>query len=348
MDSLLRFDLEGLRQHLPEQGFAAGQAAPLFRAIHRDLVDNLQQVLGLNKRLGELLNQDLERHWPTIVDRERSHDGSVKWSLAWADGASVETVFIPEARRGTLCLSSQVGCSTHCRFCHTGTQGLGRNLSTVEIVTQALLARRELLRMSGYDPVSNVVMMGMGEPLFNWPAVSQALRVVAAGLGVTPSSRRLSISTVGVLPNIAWVARDLGCNLVVSLHAATDAQRNAMVPLNRQFPLAALRQALADHVVLSPRRDVTLAYLLLDGVNDSPADAEALLGWIGDLPARVNLLTLNPWPGSPYRPSPKSRVDAFHAQLVAAGLNTHTRRSRGEDIAAACGQLAAQTKCGEK
>ena len=338
----IALDKEALQAQLLSRGFAAGQAAFVLRAVHRQLVQcglqSIPELSGLNQKLAGQLVDHLHQRWPKLLKEEISDDGSRKWLLQFSGDVSVETVFIPEARRGTLCLSSQAGCSTQCRFCHTGTLGLKRNLSAEEIVLQVLFARRALRQSLGSDPASNIVMMGMGEPLLNWPAVSQALRAIAAGLGLARDSRRLSISTVGVLPQLLHVQQELGCNLVLSLHAANDRLRDELIPLNRQYPLASLHAALQK--MQQPGRDYTIAYLLLDGVNDSDDDARQLIDWVQGLAVRVNLLPLNPWPGCPFRPASAARMQAFHALLLKAGLNTHTRRSRGQDIAAACGQLA--------
>lgn len=339
---MLALDKEALHKHLPQLGFSPGQAVYVLRALHRQLpqygLASLKHLSGLNQKLASDLSAEVEKYWPKLIKEAISDDGSRKWLLQFGGDVSVETVYIPEARRGTVCLSSQAGCSTQCRFCHTGTLGLQRNLSAAEIVLQVLYVRQALYQSLGHDPVSNIVMMGMGEPLLNWSAVSTAMSAIAAGLGIEKNSRRLSISTVGVLPQLLQVQKELGCNLVISLHAANDRLRDELVPLNRQYPLSKLRQALQS--IIQPGRDITFAYLLLDGINDSDDDARQLVEWIGELPARVNLLPLNPWPGCPFRPASTERMQAFHAYLVKAGLNTHTRRSRGRDIAAACGQLA--------
>ncbi len=346
---LLAADKAALQQVLPALGFSPGQAPYVLRALHR-LLPSAQpgaaiapalSLPGLNHKLAALLVDALQKNWPTLISDQSSDDGSRKWLLQFAQGVRVETVYIPAARRGTLCLSSQAGCSTRCRFCHTGTLGLQRNLQAWEIVLQLLYARSALTRSLGRDPISNVVMMGMGEPMLNWDAVARALSCIAAGLGIEKSSRRLSVSTVGVLPQLLQFEKVLGCNLVISLHAADDALRNQLVPLNQKYPLAQLHSAL--HSMIQPGRDFTFAYLLLDEVNDREADADQLIAWLQGLPARVNLLSLNPWPGCPYRPSSEQKMQHFHRRLLAAGINTRSRRSRGQDIAAACGQLAKKT-----
>jgi 23S rRNA (adenine2503-C2)-methyltransferase len=329
---------EALADRVEALGHLPGQARVLFTALHKKLATDLENVSGLSRRLVDRLQRELPLTTPRIVTHQIGQDETQKWLLELTDGSRVETVYIPERNRGTLCLSCQVGCSLDCHLCSTGTQGLTRNLTAAELVAQSLVVRHAL-RDVGQD-LTNVVLMGMGEPLYNWDAVAQAVKVIAAGLGIGANSRRFSISTVGVSPRLHWVARDLGCNLIVSLHASSDAVRDRIIPLNRRYPLATIRQALLDHPQRD--RDVSFAYTLLDGVNDTEQDAERLIVFLEDIPSRVNLLPLNRWPSCPFDPSSEKKTQRFSAILSQAGITTTVRRRRGEDIAAACGQLRSQ------
>lgn len=283
---------------------------------------------------------------PEVVTRQVSDDGTRKYLLRIEGGHEVETVYIPEEGRGTLCVSSQVGCTLNCTFCHTGTQKLVRNLTAGEIVGQLMVARDDLGEWGrpgegtgGERLVSNVVLMGMGEPLYNFEAVRDAMKVVMDGEGIALGRRRITLSTSGVVPEIARCATEIGCQLAVSLHATTDEVRDLLVPINRKWNIAALLAALRDYPRLSNSERITFEYVMLDGVNDSDEDARRLVRLIAGIPAKINLIPFNEWPGAPYRRSPWERIRAFADIVHKAGYASPIRTPRGEDIMAACGQL---------
>jgi 23S rRNA (adenine2503-C2)-methyltransferase len=289
---------------------------------------------------------------PGIVTEQVSVDGTRKWLLRLADGKEIETVYIPEEDRGTLCISSQVGCTLNCTFCHTGTQRLVRNLMPGEIVGQIMVARDRLgewpgaerargdgLPTEGDRLVTNIVMMGMGEPLYNFEAVRDAIGVAADGDGLSISKRRITLSTSGVVPMIARAGAEIGSMLAVSLHATRDDLRNELVPLNRKYPIAELMQACRDYPGLSNARRITFEYVMLKGVNDSLADAKALIKLLKGIPAKINLIPFNPWPGSRYECSDWEQIEKFSELVFNAGYASPVRTPRGRDILAACGQL---------
>jgi 23S rRNA (adenine2503-C2)-methyltransferase len=276
---------------------------------------------------------------PEIVAEQRGADSTWKWLLRFADGQEVETVFIPEEDRGALCVSTQVGCTLTCRFCHTGTMPLVRNLGAGEIVAQMLVARDRLDEWPGgrgRHLFTNVVVMGMGEPLFNYDSTVAALRLAMREDGLNLSRRRITLSTSGVVPRIDDLGRDLPVGLAVSLHAVRDELRNELVPINRKWPIAALLDACRRYPV---RRRITFEYVMLKGVNDGDADARELVRLLRGLPAKVNLIPFNPWPGAPYACATPARIRAFAAIVEAAGYASPVRTPRGRDILAACGQL---------
>jgi len=271
-----------------------------------------------------------------------SADGTRKWLLRLVDGHEVECVYIPESDRGTLCISSQVGCTLTCRFCHTGTQKLVRNLDAAEIVGQIMLARDTLGEWPSPKQgrmLSNIVVMGMGEPLYNFDAVAQALDIAMDPEGIAISKRRITLSTAGVVPMMAPCGDKIGVNLAVSLHATDDALRDELVPLNRKYPIAELMQACRDYPAGGNTRRITFEYIMLNGINDSPAQARALVKLIAGIPAKVNLIPFNPWPGAPYLRSSNEAIATFAAIVNKAGYSSPVRVPRGEDIMAACGQL---------
>jgi 23S rRNA (adenine2503-C2)-methyltransferase len=313
--------------------------------------------------LSKELRAELAQHYtlarPEIAAEQVSVDGTRKWLLRLPgelDGRThdVECVYIPETDRGTLCVSSQVGCTLNCSFCHTGTQRLVRNLTPGEIVGQVVLARDRLgdwqraAAPAGTEPekrlVSNVVMMGMGEPLYNFEAVRDALNVVADGEGLSISKRRITLSTSGVVPNIVRAGEEIGAMLAVSLHAVTDELRNELVPLNRKYPLRALLDACRNYPGLSNARRITFEYVMLKGVNDSLADARALLRLVKGIPAKINLIPFNPWPGSKHECSDWEQIEKFSEIIFDAGYASPVRTPRGRDILAACGQLKSATE----
>ena len=306
---------------------------------------------GVRSALGDRF--DLSR--PELVTRQVSEDGTRKYLLRVAGGHEVEAVYIPEEDRGTLCVSSQVGCTLTCPFCHTGTQKLVRNLSAAEIVGQILVCRDDLGEWpeAGVRPperrlLSNIVLMGMGEPLYNFESVRDAMLVAMDQEGLALSRRRITLSTSGVVPTIARWGAEAGTLLAISLHATTDDLRDALVPLNRKYKLAQLFEAIRAYPRLSNAERVTFEYVMLDGVNDSDADAKRLLGLIAGIPAKINLIPFNAWPGAPYRRSSWERIEAFAEIVNRAGYASPIRTPRGQDILAACGQLKSATERGRK
>jgi 23S rRNA (adenine2503-C2)-methyltransferase len=279
---------------------------------------------------------------PEVSRAQQSVDGTSKWLLRLADANEIESVHIPEEDRGTLCVSSQVGCTLTCRFCHTGTQRLVRNLTAREIVQQILVARDRLGEWPAPKDgrlVSNIVMMGMGEPLYNFEEVAKALKIVMDHEGIAISKRRITLSTAGVVPMMRRCGEEIGVNLAVSLHAVTDEVRDVIVPLNKKYPLAELIAACRAYPGANNARRITFEYVMLKGVNDSPADARALVRLIRGIPAKVNLIPFNAWPGAPYECSSEAAIQAFGDIVNAAGYASPVRTPRGRDILAACGQL---------
>ena len=279
---------------------------------------------------------------PDISTFQQSSDGTRKWLLKFADGEEAESVHIPEKDRGALCVSSQVGCTLTCKFCHTGTQKLVRNLTAGEIVGQMLVARDAIDEWPtpvGDRMISNIVMMGMGEPLYNYENVAKALTIVMDAEGIALSKRRITLSTAGVVPMIERCGSELGVNLAISLHAVRDELRDEIVPINRKYPIAELLEACRTYPASNNARRITFEYVMLNGINDSPADARELVRLLRDLPAKVNLIPFNPWPDSPYTCSTGSAIKTFADIVNDAGYSSPVRVPRGRDIMAACGQL---------
>jgi 23S rRNA (adenine2503-C2)-methyltransferase len=321
--------------------------------------ESFDAMTTLSKELRAELAEHHTLARPEIAAEQISVDGTRKWLLRLPGELAdrphdVECVYIPETDRGTLCVSSQVGCTLNCPFCHTGTQRLVRNLTPGEIVGQVVLARDRLsdwqraAAPAGTEPekrlISNVVMMGMGEPLYNFEAVRDALGVVADGDGLSISKRRITLSTSGVVPNIVRAGEEIGAMLAVSLHAVTDELRNELVPLNRKYPLRDLLEACRNYPGLSNARRITFEYVMLKGVNDSLADARALLRLIKGIPAKINLIPFNPWPGTKYECSDWDQIEKFSEIIFTAGYASPVRTPRGRDILAACGQLKSATE----
>lgn len=305
-------------------------------------VTDFAAMTNLAKPVREKLAEHFTIERPGVSRAQQSEDGTRKWLLRMTDGQEVEAVHIPEEDRGALCVSSQVGCTLTCRFCHTGTQRLVRNLTPAEIVGQVMLARDHLEDWpSTRDKrkLSNIVMMGMGEPLFNFDNVATALKIIMDGEGVAISKRRITLSTSGVVPMIERCGAELGVNLAVSLHAVTDELRDQIIPLNRKYPIKELMKACRDYPGLTNARRITFEYVMLKGVNDSDADARALVRLIGSIPAKINLIPFNAWPGAPFECSDDARIQRFGDIVNAAGYASPVRTPRGRDIMAACGQL---------
>jgi 23S rRNA (adenine2503-C2)-methyltransferase len=331
--------LEGFFAQLGEKPFRTDQ---LLKWVHQLGVADFAAMTNLSKDLRARLGDIAEVRAPEVVAEETGQDGTLKWLLRLDGGNCIETVFIPEAGRNTLCVSSQVGCALDCAFCATGSQGFNRNLSAAEIVGQLWLARHILRLRRPDNVISNVVLMGMGEPLLNFNNVLPALRLMLDDLAYGLSWRRVTLSTAGVVPAMDRLAETCPVNLAVSLHAPEDALRDELVPLNRKYPLSPLLDACRRYAKRDPRRKITFEYVLLDAVNDSSAQARALIRLLQGIPAKVNLIPFNPFPSTRFRRSSPEAIERFRSLLMAAGLMTVTRKTRGADISAACGQLAGQ------
>jgi len=345
--NLLDFDLEGLAVFCECLGERRFRATQLFRWIHQKGGSQFDDMSDLAKSLREKLKVHAHVQCLPVVSQHVSADGTIKWLFDVGGGNAVETVFIPEDDRGTLCISSQAGCAVGCRFCSTGHQGFSRNLTTAEILSQLWFAEhflRKHLKVS-QRVISNVVMMGMGEPLQNYSALVPALKAMLDDHGYGLSRRRVTVSTSGVVPMMDRLSMDCPVALAVSLHAPTDALRDNLVPLNKKYPIEELLQTCIRYLAHAPRDFITFEYCMLDGVNDQPAQANALIQLVQrharqGLRCKFNLIPFNPFPASGLLRSPASRVQAFAKQLQDAGLVTTVRKTRGDDIDAACGQLA--------
>ena len=354
--NLLEFDRDALAVYCEQLGEKRFRATQLFRWIHQKGAADFDQMTDLAKSLRDKLAGRAQVAAMAVVSELASSDGTIKWLFDVGGGNAVETVFIPEDDRGTLCVSSQAGCAVGCRFCSTGHQGFSRNLSTGEIIAQFWFAEHQLRKRlnlpEGTRAITNVVMMGMGEPLQNYAALVPALRVMLDDHGYGLSRRRVTVSTSGVVPMIDLLRDDSPVALAVSLHAPNDALRDDLVPLNRKYPIAELMAACRGYLEKAPRDFVTFEYCMLDGVNDAPEQAAQLLELVRGngtpeapgVPCKINLIPFNPFPASGLKRSPAERVSAFAAVLQEGGIVTTVRRTRGDDIAAACGQLAGEVQ----
>jgi 23S rRNA (adenine2503-C2)-methyltransferase len=350
--NLLDFDLEGLAAFCAQLGEKRFRATQLFRWIHQKGARDFAQMTDLAKSLRDKLQGSARIEGLGVLSQHESADGTIKWLFDVGNGDAVEAVFIPEDDRGTLCVSSQAGCAVGCRFCSTGHQGFSRNLTTGEIVAQLWFAEHFLrahLKTGGERVISNVVMMGMGEPLQNYAALVPALRTMLDDHAYGLSRRRVTVSTSGVVPMIERLAHDCPVALAVSLHAPTDELRDKLVPLNRKYPVAELLDACEAYLAHAPRDFITFEYVMLDGVNDLPEHARALVQLLQQhrgrgVSCKLNLIPFNPFPASGLVRSPQQRVQAFAKILSDAGIVTTVRKTRGDDIDAACGQLAGDVK----
>ena len=343
--NLLNFDLEGMTELFAEMGEKPFRARQVTRWIHHFGAQRFDQMTDLAKSLRTRLEQEAELPLPTIISDHTSYDGTRKWLTDVGQGNAVESVYIPESNRGTLCISSQAGCAVNCRFCSTGHQGFNRNLSTGEIISQLWWANHAL----GADPkgqrlITNVVMMGMGEPLLNYSQLIPALKLMLDDNAYGLSRRRVTVSTSGVVPMMDRLSRDCPVALAVSLHAPTDALRDELVPLNKKYPLRELMAACQRYLPHAPRDFVTFEYVMLAGVNDSVKHAKELVALVQDVPCKFNLIPFNPFPASGLHASSRNQIMAFSQVLLDAGIVTTVRKTRGDDIDAACGQLAGQVK----
>jgi 23S rRNA (adenine2503-C2)-methyltransferase len=352
---------DGLRNALIAMGTPEKQAkmrtGQLWQWIYHKGVRDFDGMTNLSK----IYRAELAEHFtiavPEIVSKQISADGTRKYLVRIAGGHEVETVYIPEENRGTLCISSQVGCTLTCSFCHTGTQKLVRNLTAGEIIGQVMLARDDLgewpepgktTNLEAPRLLSNIVLMGMGEPLYNFEAVRDAMKIAMDGEGIALSRRRITLSTSGIVPEITRTAEEIGCLLAVSFHATTDAVRDKLVPINKKWPIAELLDALRAYPKLSNSERITFEYVMLRDVNDSDEDARRLVKLIQGIPAKINLIPFNEWPGAPYQRSTPERIKAFANIVYHAGYASPIRTPRGEDIMAACGQLKSATERARK
>ncbi len=327
----------------------------IWQWIYHWGVRDFADMTNLAKDYRAMLAEKFVVSLPEVVTRQVSDDGTRKYLVRIAGGHEVEVVYIPETDRGTLCISSQVGCTLTCSFCHTGTQKLVRNLTAGEIIGQVMLARDDLgewpvpgARKDETRLLSNIVLMGMGEPLYNFENVRDAMKIAMDPHGIQLSRRRITLSTSGVVPEIARTAQEIGCQLAVSFHATTDDVRDRLVPINKRWPIADLLDALRTYPKVSNSERITFEYVMLDGVNDSDADARRLIKLIDGIPAKINLIPFNEWPGAPYKRSSNNRIRAFADIIYKAGYASPIRTPRGEDIMAACGQLKSATERARK
>jgi len=358
--NLLGLDAQALAAFIAEIGEKPFRAKQLMRWVHRDGACSFSEMSDLAKTLREKLAQAAVVAAPPVISDGVSEDGTRKWLLDVGNGNAVETVFIPETSRGTLCVSTQAGCTLACEFCSTGRQGFNRNLTVAEIVGQLWMANRELGAMPGGEQgdrqginergacgdrvVSNVVLMGMGEPLLNFDNVVPALRLMLDDNAYGLSRRRVTVSTSGIVPLIDRLREECPVALAVSLHAPSDTLRDRLMPINRQYPLRELLAVCVRYLQRAPRDFITFEYVMLSGVNDGEQQATELIALLADVPSKVNLIPFNPFPETQFRRSPREVIRRFSDSLNAAGIVTTTRKTRGEDIDAACGQLAGQVR----
>ena len=341
--NLLDLNLPKLTEFVSGLGEKPFRAKQLLRWIHQYGETDFTKMTDLAKSLREKLQVNAKIEPPALISEHRSEDGTCKWLLDVGGGNAIETVFIPENDRGTLCVSSQAGCALACTFCSTGRQGFNRNLTVAEIMGQLWWANRALGRdPKGQRVISNVVMMGMGEPLTNFENVCDAMDVMLDDYGYGLSRRRVTLSTSGVVPALERLKDRCPVALAVSLHAPNDGLRDVLVPINQKYPLARLLAACRNYLQVAPRDFVTFEYVMLDGVNDSVAQARELVTLVADLPCKFNLIPFNPFPHSGYRRSTNAAIQRFRDVLMAAGFVVTTRKTRGDDIDAACGQLVGQ------
>ncbi len=343
--NLLNYDLPGLTELFAEMGEKPFRAKQVMRWMHQGATADFDEMTDLAKSLRAKLHERAEVGIPELMTSQQSKDGTRKWLLDVGTGNGVETVFIPEDTRGTLCISSQIGCALECTFCSTGRQGFNRNLSAAEIIGQLWWANKAM----GVTPknervVSNVVMMGMGEPLANYDNVVTALSIMLDDHGYGLSRRRVTVSTSGMVPQMDRLKEDMPVALAVSLHASNDAVRDEIVPLNKKYPLKELMAACQRYLVKAPRDFVTFEYVMLDGINDKAQHARELLALVKDVPCKFNLIPFNPFPNSGYERSTQENIRVFRDILQQAGFVVTVRKTRGDDIDAACGQLAGQVQ----
>lgn len=349
--NLIGISREALLTQFQELGLPAFRVQQVWNWLYHHGVREINAMQNLSSPNREILENHYVIERPNIKVAQSSTDGTQKWLLQFNDGQEAETVHIPEVDRGTLCISSQIGCTLTCSFCHTGTQKLVRNLTSAEVVGQVMVARdvfNEWPTPLGNRFVSNIVMMGMGEPLYNYDEVSNGIKILMDEKGLSISKRKITLSTSGVVPLMEKCGAELGVNLAVSLHAVRDDLRNILVPLNRKYPLKDLMQACRKYPTLTNARRITFEYVMLKGVNDTPADAKELVRLIKGIPAKINLIPFNPWPNSPYECSTPNAISTFAEIVYRAGYSSPVRTPRGRDILAACGQLKSESQRARK
>ncbi len=344
--NLLGLDEKAMQEFFHTLGEKPYRAQQVLKWIHFQGVSDIQSMTNLSKALRDKLQDIAEIRIPEIAYESTASDDTHKWLIRLADGNCIETVYIPEKERGTLCVSSQVGCTLNCDFCSTGKQGFSRNLTSAEIISQVWVAVRGLSQSGTLHDraVTNVVMMGMGEPLLNFDNVVSAMNIMLDDYGYGLSKRRVTLSTAGVVPAMKQLREVSDVALAVSLHAPNDELRNVLVPLNKKYPLKELMAVCQDYFKEDKRRHIMMEYVMLAGVNDTPAHAKQLITLLQDVPAKVNLIPFNPFPSTIYKRSDDATILRFREILMAAGINALTRKTRGDDIDAACGQLVGQVK----
>jgi len=336
-DSLIKFDI-------PDQQINM-RVNQVWGWIYNKGVSSIDEMTTLSLGLREELKKHHNLNRPVISDEQTSEDGTKKWLLKFNDGSEIETVFIPDDERGTLCVSSQVGCTLNCTFCHTGTQRLVRNLSSQEIISQVVVAKDSLEEWCE-EPrkITNIVMMGMGEPLYNFEGVRDGILTMSDDAGLSISKRKITLSTSGIVPKIKMAGDEIGSMLAISLHATNNDLRNEIVPINKKYPIEELLEACKNYPGLSNSKRITFEYVMLKGVNDSEAEARDLVKLISGIPAKINLIPFNSWPGSSYECSDWDQIEKFGDIVNRGGYASPIRMPRGEDISAACGQLKSDTK----
>ncbi len=342
--NLLGLDKKAMQDFFIHAGEKPYRADQVLKWIHFNGSDNFDAMTNLSKTLRQKLSETAEISLPQVIYEKAAEDGTYKWLLRLNDGNCIETVYIPEKTRGTLCISSQVGCILNCDFCSTGKQGFNRNLTTAEIISQLWIAVRKLSKLNGIHDhaVTNVVMMGMGEPLLNIDNVIPALYLMLDDFAYGLSKRRVTVSTAGVIPAMTQLRAATDVALAVSLHAPNDELRNKIVPLNKKYPLKELMAVCREYFRDDPRRSITMEYVMLAGVNDKPEHARQLIKILSGVRVKINLIPFNPFPHTDYKRSDASTIQHFRDTLMQAGFNTTIRRTRGDDIDAACGQLVGE------
>lgn len=344
--NLLGLDRKAMHDFFVSLGEKSYRAEQALKWIHFQGIHDIQAMTNFSKPLREKMSSMAEIRPPEVSFESTAADGTHKWVIRLADGNCIETVFIPEKTRGTLCVSSQVGCTLNCDFCSTGKQGFNRNLTSAEIIGQLWVAVRSLSKQQGLHDhaVTNVVMMGMGEPLLNFDNVVSAMNIMLDDFCYGLSKRRVTLSTAGVIPAMYELRKVSDVALAVSLHAPNDELRDKLVPLNKKYPIQELMRACKDYFKEDKRRYVTIEYVMLAGINDQPIHAKQLIALLKDIPSKVNLIPFNPFPNTIYKRSDMTTIDQFRETLMRAGINCITRKTRGDNIDAACGQLVGQVK----